>query len=205
MFYLVYKVTNLTNNKIYIGCHQTININDGYMGSGKLIKRAIKKYGLINFKKEILKMFNNVTDMFEYEKQLVNENYLNDGLVYNLTLGGNGGWSYINTTTDKTLRIEFARKGGKSNTKEHLLNINKSIPIKTKMKIGEYMGSNFGGSNRLTEKEINERLEIMKSVDLSKSGWVMILSKKLNISHTQVKKFVEKYYNGEFYRRNMPQ
>jgi hypothetical protein len=54
MYYLIYKITNLINNKIYIGKHITKDKNDDYMGSGKLITRAIEKYGLENFKKEII-------------------------------------------------------------------------------------------------------------------------------------------------------
>ena len=41
--YLVYKTTNLVNGKIYIGKHETNDINDGYLGSGNLIRLAIKK------------------------------------------------------------------------------------------------------------------------------------------------------------------
>ena len=56
MHYLIYKTTNLLDGKYYVGCHQTKNPNDGYLGSGKHLKRAIKKYGFDNFKVEILHM-----------------------------------------------------------------------------------------------------------------------------------------------------
>ncbi len=87
-FHYFYKITNLINNKYYYGVHSTDNLNDGYMGSGKRIAIAIKKYGVENFKKEILKYFDSRIDMFEYEHSIVNENILKDPLCYNLAIGG---------------------------------------------------------------------------------------------------------------------
>ena len=42
--YLVYKTTNLINGRIYIGQHQTYYPNDGYLGSGREIAKAIEEF-----------------------------------------------------------------------------------------------------------------------------------------------------------------
>lgn len=49
---VIYKITNIINGKVYIG--KSIKNSESYMGSGILIKRAIKKYKLKNFCKEII-------------------------------------------------------------------------------------------------------------------------------------------------------
>ena len=96
IFYLVYKLTNSVNGKIYIGCHMTKNVNDGYMGSGKRLGYAKKKYGIENFKKEILSTHETPEQMLIEEARLVNEEFLGRKDVYNLTLGGRGGWFAVN-------------------------------------------------------------------------------------------------------------
>jgi hypothetical protein len=88
MFYIIYETKNLINNKLYHGCHKTNNLDDGYLGSGKLIKRAIEKYGKENFQREILCFCNNLEDMIEKEKLFINEEWVNRKDTYNLQTGG---------------------------------------------------------------------------------------------------------------------
>lgn len=89
MYYTIYKITNTINDKYYIGMHKTTDLDDGYMGSGKFLKRAIKKYGIQNFKKEILHLLNCEDDMRSKEKELV----VVSEATYNLTPGGKGGFN----------------------------------------------------------------------------------------------------------------
>ena len=96
MYYYLYKVKNKINGRYYVGVHKTENLNDEYMGSGKVIQQAIEKYGIENFEKEILEFFENPEKMYEKEKEIVTEEFLSNNKVYNLKTGGNGGWDYIN-------------------------------------------------------------------------------------------------------------
>lgn len=98
MLFTVYKVTNTVNGKIYIGKHQAKDLNDGYMGSGKNVRRAIAKYGRENFIKEILFVFDNEDEMNAKEAELVTEDFCTRKDTYNLCPGGQGGFGYINSS-----------------------------------------------------------------------------------------------------------
>lgn len=87
----VYQIINTVNNKIYIGCHTTHNLDDGYMGSGKYLHRAYSKYGAENFKKVILNYYDTVEQMFEAEKAIVTPEFITEDSNYNLAVGGKGG------------------------------------------------------------------------------------------------------------------
>jgi len=99
--HLIYLILNLVNSKIYIGSHSTYNINDNYMGSGKLIKLAIKKYGIEKFKKIILYDFDSRNKMLEKEKELVSNEFILNENVYNIALGGGGGSCGVVTVRNK--------------------------------------------------------------------------------------------------------
>lgn len=89
MIYTIYKITNKINGKIYIGYHGTYNLDDGYMGSGKLIRRAIEKYGIENFTKEILSTHTTKEAAEAEEKRIVDRDFTLREDTYNLSLGGN--------------------------------------------------------------------------------------------------------------------
>lgn len=104
MFYTIYKITNKTNGKVYIGSHKTTNLDDDYMGSGKYLLRAIEKQGKENFTKEILHVFDNPADMYAKEAELVNDEFLAEANTYNLKKGGYGGWDYINSNEENRIK-----------------------------------------------------------------------------------------------------
>jgi hypothetical protein len=135
--YCVYKTTNTINGKIYIGKHQTNNIDDGYLGSGILLTRAIRKYGKQNFSKEILKFFECDEDMNAYEAEIVNEEFVNRNNTYNLCVGGQGGAGPSSCVSrESRLRgiVKTAKKlkGRTKETHEYLKTIGEKIKGRTK-------------------------------------------------------------------------
>ncbi len=90
MYYTIYKTTNTLNGRYYVGFHETEDLNDSYLGSGIFIKKAIKKYGIKNFKKELLFVFKNKKDMIDKEIEIVNEEFVSRPETYNMSKGGCG-------------------------------------------------------------------------------------------------------------------
>ena len=96
---VIYRVTNLLNSKIYIGS-DTKNGGEGdpeYMGSGILIKKAIKKYGIVNFKKEILFKCSSPDELKTKETECIREYRSFDRSIgYNISDGYWGGNTLTN-------------------------------------------------------------------------------------------------------------
>lgn len=101
MQYLIYKTTNLANGKIYVGAHATKNMNDGYMGSGIAIKKAIRKYGKENFSKEIISICCNEDEMWNLESEIVDVEFVSRVDTYNIITGGRSGCSHSDETKRK--------------------------------------------------------------------------------------------------------
>lgn len=103
MKYIVYQTTNKVNNKIYVGVHKTENpeVFDGYIGCGAYINKpssynkgkthlhnALLKYGISNFYRITLKVFDELDEALYLEEQIVNEEFIKRTDTYNMTIGG---------------------------------------------------------------------------------------------------------------------
>ena len=95
---IIYKTTNMINDRYYIGVHKTDKKTDNYFGSGLALRRAIKHYGKDVFKRETLFNYTNEDEDLAYvkEQELLNV-HLKDPLCYNLMEGGHGSFSKINS------------------------------------------------------------------------------------------------------------
>jgi hypothetical protein len=103
IFWYVYKTTCLINKKIYVGVHKSNKLNNNYIGCGVVSQKsanrrsikikspfvqAVARHGYNNFKKEIIKVFDNEFDAYKMEEKIVNENWVKSKDNYNASLGG---------------------------------------------------------------------------------------------------------------------
>ena len=121
MNHYVYEITNLTNGRKYIGkrsCKCPIE-KDKYMGSSELISLAIEKYGICNFRKDIIYICNNEDEAYSKEKEYIKEKNANNNRgYYNISEGGNGFTSsdvkrYWNSNREKYLKLLRERQNKK--------------------------------------------------------------------------------------------
>jgi group I intron endonuclease len=121
---VIYKTTNLINNKIYIG--QDSKNDPKYLGSGKIIKDAIKKYGESNFIKEILEECKTKSELDEREIYWINKlGSLNRDIGYNLAVGGNGPMKNRKHTNETKIKLSLLWKG-KKRTQENKEKLSKA-------------------------------------------------------------------------------
>lgn len=127
MYHIVYLTTNLVNDKFYIGVHSTYNLEDGYLGSGIAILRAIKKYGKKSFKQQILFYCLNADDAYNIEKNIVDYYFINNCKTYNLVLGGD------HDRTGRRYSIEARSKMSKTRIEKGVAKGQNNNGSKTKM------------------------------------------------------------------------
>lgn len=130
------------------------------MGSGKYLNHAQKKYGIENFTKEILFVFDTPEEMYAKEAEIVNEDFISYENTYNVKVGGNGGWSHINDGSGKAQSIA-GKVGGKALWAKHRESLSRRLSERTKNahKTGKLKYNNFTDKRHTAEakKRIGEK------------------------------------------------
>lgn len=152
--YYIYKTTNLINGKYYVGFHKTSDPFDNYLGSGVRLIDAIKKYGVENFKKEILFEFDTQEEAEAKEREIVNLDFVKDRNTYNVSLGGNVCVLYGKDNG-------FYGKTHTKETKEHISQMNKGTR-RAFNHILEFDGKIFHGYDELLEENLFPSITYIK-------------------------------------------
>lgn len=107
----IYKTTNKVNGKIYVG--KDVTHGAEYLGSGVLLRKAIKKYGKENFEKTIIEECFSVEDLNAREVFWIKSlNSTDKKIGYNIAFGGTGGDTTTNLSDEK--KKEKAQKFSES-------------------------------------------------------------------------------------------
>lgn len=192
---IIYKTTNLVNGKIYIG--KDIKNDPTYYGPGQTLRKAIKKYGKNNFKKEIIEVCASNEELNLKEKYWISHlNSTNRDIGYNLTIGGTGGDTFTHNPNKEFIReklrqisskkthSELTRKkisdlrSGKGNGQYGKIPWNRGMPMsdEQKQKIREKNKDKFKG--------IPRSAEIKNKISNSLKGKVKSTVHKKKISET---------------------
>jgi len=159
-YYFIYQTTNILTGKIYIGMHKSYDLSDGYLGSGKLLKRAINKYGEENFKLEILCYCSDSESLSKLEAEILTLEFVdtNKEILYNISSGGWGGSNRGKSmSVEHRAAISLSHKLKHKNDKEwhskrflesSLLHRGKTVKSETKEKQrNSHLGKKFSDSH----------------------------------------------------------
>jgi hypothetical protein len=145
-YHYIYKTTCQVTGRYYIGMHSTDDLEDGYKGSGKRLWYSIKKYGLDKHICTVLEFLTNREELRIRERELVDEDLLNDSQCMNLKIGGEGGWPNLSAE----IRTKAGLAGGFAKLNEL------SDDSKRKIALGKLLGNKMS-SERLSNLWLSDR------------------------------------------------
>lgn len=159
MNHYVYIITNLINRKKYIGkrsCSCPID-KDRYMGSGVALDLAKKKYGIENFKKDILLICESEEQAYEEEKKAIEfAGAVKSDMYYNIACGGKGAGSGENNHMFGRIGNLNPMYGRKNNWGNHTENAKNKIRNRF---IGQKKSTEHVKKMSKTRKELYKKKE----------------------------------------------
>lgn len=149
----IYITTNLINGKKYIGKRARKKQELDYYGSGKLINLAIQKYGIENFKCDIIRWCYSKDECNRMEKYYITfYNAIESPMFYNIAEGGIGGDTYSGRTDEEMkitrIKLSESKKGSKNGNKGQYIGplnsmYGKEVPLERRRRISESLKSKF--------------------------------------------------------------
>lgn len=130
----VYKTTNLINGRIYIGQHKSNGWDEQYIGSGKILEVALKKYGRKNFVCEIIESCKTKEELNQKEIYWI-AFYREKNNCYNITNGGEGRAASHSEETRKKLSKSLTGRVVPKEARENMSNAHKGIRVSEESKL----------------------------------------------------------------------
>lgn len=207
MYGYIYKTTNLITNKIYIGQKKSNKfLGEKYLGSGKVLKQALIKYGKENFKVELLEEIDCIEKMDEREIYWIAYfNATNGEIGYNRSEGGNVNRTLVeeNNPFYHKHHSEESRKKMSENNALYMLgkhhseetkakiskgNLGKVVSEETKHKLSENAKTNlnYGMRGKHLSNEVKEKLS------KSRKGKPSASKGRVHITNDIVDKMIDK-------------
>lgn len=195
MYGYIYITTNLINNKKYIGKHKSKVFTEDYKGSGKLLIKAIEKYGIDNFKVELIEECDSLEELNEKEIYWIRYyDAVDSNMFYNLIKGGEGGsikGRKLSESTKNKISISLSGNNapwfGKKIPNNIRINMSKNhanfsginnpnfgnnMSVTTKQKIRESMPDFTGENNPFYGKRHSEDTKVKISNNMKSRKWM---------------------------------
>lgn len=174
----IYITTNIINGNKYIG-QKIFNRNwKSYLGSGKYLKNAIRKYGKENFTRKILEIAYSKEELNILEiKYIKNYRAVENEDYYNISVGGDDTFLFKGHFHSKESKLKISES-----LRGHYVSEGTRYKLQTALK---------GKNNPMYGKNFSEKTRLK----MSKTR------KKLN--STQTKEIRNKYATGSYYQKDL--
>ena len=201
MYGYIYITTNITNGKIYIGQKKSqVFLGNKYLGSGTLIRSAIKKYGYSNFNVSMLEECSSKEDLDEKEIYWISKyDSMNKDIGYNICPGGHNGNIMDYLPEEQVLRIrkehsEFMKTF--KHSEETKLRISK---LHKGRKRSEETRNKISQSLKGKSKKMPSSMKEKKSEMSSNSRWITNGCEDKFIRSSEINSYLD---NGWIYGRS---